>query len=199
MVTKLSGLPTRTGIRMGFPRSLKTVGKILLRALLISTVITAALVFGTTTIPAVLGLKTMVVTSGSMEPAIRAGDATIIRTTPVDSLRVGDVITYGSVGGEGMTTHRIIAISEIDGTTFFQTKGDFNNTPDPNLTPTGAVYGRVVVTLPKLGRLLFFSATALGKLLVIGTPLLILMASEFKGLPRPRKPTPAGEAHVRAV
>ncbi len=169
----------------------KKAGNVLVTGLLISTLIMAGLVFGGSMVPALFGLKTMVVTSGSMAPAIHAGDAALVKTTQAELIGEGDVITYRSPGGQGMTTHRVMAVTEIDGTTYFQTKGDFNRTPDPNLTPSEAVYGKVVLVVPKFGLLLSFSATPLGKLLLIGVPLVLLMGKELGGWLRPKKPVPA--------
>ena len=171
----------------------KKTANVLVTGLLISTLIAAGLVFGGSTVPFLFGKKTMVVTSGSMEPAIGVGDAAIISPTAAEAPEVGDVITYNSVDGQGMTTHRVMAVSEIDGTTYFQTKGDFNRTPDPNLTPSEAVHGKVVLVVPKFGLLLSFSATPLGKLLLIGVPLTLLMGKELGGWLRPRKPVPPAD------
>ena len=131
-------------------RQLKRLGNALLRFMFLATIGAVILVFAGSTIPALLGMKTTVVTSGSMEPAIGVGDAAYIRSVAAEVPQVGDVITYGSLGGLGMTTHRVMAILEIDGTTYFQTKGDFNRTPDPNLTPADAVHGRSTWSCPSL-------------------------------------------------
>ena len=165
-------------------------------ALLIASILMVITVFVGGTLPATLGFKTMVVTSGSMEPAIHVGDAVILRPTPPESvawqfkdgfIRTGDVITFTPLGGGGLVTHRVVDIKEIQGETHFQTQGDTNNTPDPNLAVGGAVYGKVTWTLPKLGYLIHFAATPFGKLTFIGVPLLILMGQEVRKLLRDRK------------
>ena len=170
---------------------LSAAARVLVRAMLISSILMASLVFIGMSVPGLLGFKTMVVTSGSMEPTILTGDAVIIRPTPPNSVSwnfkdgfvgIGDVITFTPFGAGGMVTHRVMDIKEIQGDTFFQTKGDANDTPDSNLAAGGAVYGKVVLTLPKFGYVLHFTATALGKGLLIILPILILMASEFRGL-----------------
>ena len=165
--------------------------KVLVNAVLLSTILMAALVFSISSLPALLGFKTMVVTSGSMGPAIRTGDSVIIRPTPPESLavgfkdgfiRVGDVITFKPFGAGGMVTHKVIAIKEMQGDTFFQTQGDANNAPDADLVAGGAVYGKAAMTLPRFGYVLHFIATPLGSILLLILPVLILMAREIQEL-----------------
>ena len=134
-------------------RHLKRLGNALLGSMLFVAIGAVSLMFAGSTIPALLGMKTTVVTGGSMQPMIGVGDAAIIRSIAPELVQVGDVITYGSPGGQGMTTHRVMAVLEIDGTTYLQTKGDFNRTPDPNLTPSEAIHGRVALVLPKFDSL----------------------------------------------
>ena len=177
----------------GVARQLKRLGNAILGSMLFATISAAVLMFAGSTIPALLGMKTAVVTSGSMEPTIGVGDAAIIRSIAAEVPQVGDVITYGSLGGQGITTHRVMAVLEIDGTTYFQTKGDFNRTPDPNLTPSEAVHGKVALVLPKFGLLLTFSARPLGKLLLVGVPLILLIHKELGGWLRPKKPVPPAD------
>jgi signal peptidase len=155
--------------------------RVLVSGLFISTILMAALVFGSSSLPALLGYNTMVVTSGSMEPAIRVGDAVLMRPPSPGAIRDGDVITFKPFGSLGLVTHRVVATSEIEGDTYFQTQGDANATPDPDLTSAEAVFGKVALTLPKMGFLLHFAATPRGKMLMIALPLFVLMVREVRG------------------
>jgi len=155
--------------------------KVLVSGLFISTILMAALVFGSASLPALLGYNTMVVTSGSMEPAIRVGDAVMMKPPTPGEIRVGDVITFKPFGSRGLVTHRVVATSEIEGDPYFQTQGDANATPDPDLTSAEAVFGKVALTLPKMGFLLHFAATPRGKMLMIALPLFVLMVREVRG------------------
>ncbi len=153
----------------------------LVSGLFISTILMAALVFGSSSVPALLGYNTMVVTSGSMEPAIRVGDAVMMRPPSPGEIRDGDVITFKPFGSLGLVTHRVVATSEIEGNLYLQTQGDANATPDPDLTSADAVFGKVALTLPKMGFLLHFATTPRGKMLMIALPLFILVVREFRG------------------
>ena len=56
------------------------------------------------------GDRLLVVTSGSMEPQIHAGDAVVIRPLTAPELRVGQVVTFQAPLSDRYTTHRIVAI-----------------------------------------------------------------------------------------
>ncbi len=155
--------------------------RVLVSGLFISTILMAALVFSSSSLPALLGYNTMVVTSGSMEPAIRVGDAVVMRPPSPGEIRNGDVITFKPFGSPGLVTHRVVATSEIEGNLYFQTQGDANATPDTDLTSAEAVFGKVALTLPKMGFLLHFAATPRGKILLIALPLFVLMVREVRG------------------
>lgn len=94
------------------------------------------------------------VLSGSMEPVMHVGGLVVVRPVNVDTLKVGDIISFTY---DGMTTpicHRIHAIEYIGGVEYFQTKGDANNAPEQDPVPLGAVHGKVIVRMPYVGRLL---------------------------------------------
>lgn len=126
--------------------------------------------------------KVLIVTSGSMEPLLSAGDVAVIHTSPVEELGSGDVITYQGYSDDRLTTHRIVKPVELDSGLHFQTKGDANAAPDPNLAPGGGVVGRYVVGIPEAGRLLLFISQPHGRLLVIGLPALLTLATELRYL-----------------
>ena len=177
----LEGTPPRTTVS----RHPMWMMRLLVRGLLVFSILMGALVFASAALPSLMGLKSMVVSSGSMEPGIRTGDVVIVRPiTDPRTIRLGDVITFSPYSRQGMVTHRVIEITEIDGGTYFRTQGDANHTPDANLAPAGAVFGKVSLTLPKAGYLLYFASTLWGKLVLIGVPLIILMAKEVGGLLR---------------
>ncbi len=166
-------------------RCFKGLAKGLVGVLLLFAVLAASLVLLASFLPALFGLKSMIVTSGSMEPTIRVGDALLISPLSTGSVvTAGDVITYRNHQTEGMTTHRVKAVKEIQGMTYYQTQGDANSTPDPDLTAAQSVYGKTVITLPKVGYLLHFATTSWGKLLLVAVPLLILMSKELWSLVR---------------
>lgn len=100
--------------------------------------------------PLAIGWTPVVITSGSMEPGVRAGDIVVIE--PIDAtttaLDVGDVITYRQPGLERLVTHRIHTLA-ADGT--YRTKGDANAQPDSDPLPPDAVEGRARLLVPYAG------------------------------------------------
>lgn len=149
------------------------------------------------------GDRLLVVTSGSMEPEIGVGSAVVVRPiTEASQLRVGQVVTFwpvtaGSDQGSTMETHRIVSLVNVNrrapGThedvrdasgnvvtdPFIQTKGDGNESPDANLTPVTQVRGIVRDVHPGWGYLLAWAHSGIGRLLLFGPPLLMLLVSEL--------------------
>jgi signal peptidase len=95
-----------------------------------------------------LGVRPALVSGLSMEPNYQLGDVIITRPVDAASLQTGDVIRFQS-GGVSVV-HRIIAVQQTPGGLVFQTKGDNNNFVDPPVA-AGAIEGKVVLRLPKLG------------------------------------------------
>ena len=102
------------------------------------------------TIPRALGWQPIVITGGSMEPAIERGDIILARPVPTSALVPGAVITFTDPNRPGqLITHRIVSIKP-DGS--LETRGDHNGTPDPQSVAVRTVRGRAVLRLPYLGR-----------------------------------------------
>ena len=155
------------------------MARIFSRAVLLTSFVAACMIYGVGFMAVLVDARPMVVTSGRMRPAINQGDALIVRSASRDSIQVGDIITFQNFGTQNLTTHRVISIREVSGQPWYQTKGDNNNTPDQNLTPYGAVFGKVRMVLPRFGYLLGFIATPSGVLSIISLPLLIMLVQEL--------------------
>ena len=85
--------------------------------------------------------------SGSMEPAIKKGDAVIInKVDSPDDIKEGDVIAFGH---DGKTiVHRLVKIEKVNGVVYYRTKGDANNSIDNiNLTIKN-IEGKVKFKIP---------------------------------------------------
>jgi signal peptidase len=117
-----------------------------------------------------LGARGLIVTSGSMEPVIGTGDLAIVRSVDPEVIRPGDVITYAGYTSFGLTTHRVLRPVDVDGRLHFQTQGDANDTPDPDLAPAEGVLGRVALTVPHGGRALALLEDPAARLLILGLP-----------------------------
>jgi signal peptidase len=112
-----------------------------------------------------------------MEPSIQTGSLVVIK--PETDYKVGDVITFGEDTRVAIpTTHRIFSISEKNGDTYYTTKGDANNEPDPNEVNRRDVIGRVLVSVPYAGFILDFAKKPIGFVLLIGLPAGIIIIDE---------------------
>lgn len=119
--------------------------------------------------------KTFVVSSGSMEPAIKTGAVVLVMSA--DEYEVEDVITFGLYSKENPpTTHRIIEVK--DGR--YITQGDANGGTDMRPVSPKDVIGKVVFSIPYLGYLLYFLKTPIGFALVLGIPAGIIIFEETK-------------------
>ena len=146
------------------------------------------------------GERLLVVTSGSMEPGIHAGDAVVIRPLTAPELRVGQVVTFQPPLSDHYTTHRIVAIlkrylvkhpgPDDRPQYFIRTQGDHNPTPDPDLTQIGSIRGIVTEVMPGWGHFLTWAHTAEGRLVLFAPPLLLILGAELASWHHPRKSRP---------
>ncbi len=95
-------------------------------------------------VPSIFGFSTLTVETGSMqsileEESIDPGDMILIRRQ--NEYKVGEVITFLHEGDKIPTTHRIIGMHEDGG---FKTKGDANNTSDPEGVSEDIILGKVI-------------------------------------------------------
>jgi signal peptidase I len=158
-------------------------------ARVVSTLVVAAgLLFGLVLVlPAMLGWQRYVIVSGSMTGTYDRGSLVLDEVVPVDSLKVGDVITYkppAGSGPEGLVTHRIASITADKlGHKVFRTKGDANASADPwTFSLAHREQARVRVGIPYAG----FALAALGRrdlrMLVVGVPAALIALMTLAGL-----------------
>lgn len=99
----------------------------------------------------VFPVKPFLVPSGSMVPVISPGDVVLIAPVNADAIKVCEIIEYRSVKENINIVHRVIEITGNAPDLFFITKGDANNSPDPDPVSTQAVMGREIIVVPKIG------------------------------------------------
>jgi signal peptidase len=130
--------------------------------------------------PTVGGYRFFAVLSGSMSPEFETGSLVVVKPVDPAALHVGDIITFGNADGQ-LVTHRIIGI-ENDGDLSFITKGDANEVADSEPVPAHRVVGMMALAIPWLGRILVFSQTKKGILLMIAIPSLLILVLEARSL-----------------
>lgn len=104
-------------------------------------------------VPSVFGYKPFIVLSGSMESEIFRGDLVITKIIEPEDLKKDDVIAFRDAENT-VTTHRIIDIVENNGTKYFITKGDNNNSQDKNLVEYSDVEGLYITRIPGIGSMM---------------------------------------------
>ena len=115
------------------------------------------------------GYKQYIVMTGSMQPSYNIGDLIFEKEIAKEDIKLNDVITYSLESGQDTVTHRVIDIIEENGETYYQFKGDNNNSPDPDLVTYEQIQGKVIYKIDKLGSLIaeFVSGTGVILILII--------------------------------
>lgn len=115
--------------------------------------------------PSVMGHKFYTVLTGSMSPTIEPGDLVIVKETPANEIKEGDIITFASSQSDNITTHRVKQVIKEDEIKFV-TKGDANNVEDPNLVSEQLLVGRVVKHIGGLGSKMQYMQKNLNKIII---------------------------------
>jgi signal peptidase I len=106
----------------------------------------------TIVLPALVGGRPLTVLTQSMEPGLPPGTLLVIRPTPAQDVRVGDVLTYQIESGKpDVVSHRVTSKTlGTDGSVTFTTKGDNNDVEDPPVQAVQVV-GTLWYSVPLLG------------------------------------------------
>lgn len=143
-------------------------------------------------VPALLGFDRYVITGGSMTGTVDKYSVVFEREVPVDTLAVGDVITYqppADAPTRSLVTHRIISIgTSPDGRRILHTQGDANPDPDPwRFELTQPTVNRMTFHIPYVGWPLIALADPQTRRLLLGVPaavIALLAAIELVGAVR---------------
>lgn len=119
-------------------------------------------------LPMPLGFGASVVLTGSMEPALSAGDMIIV--VPQESYVLDDVIVFQT--GRSAVVHRIIAINGDQ----FITRGDANNTADDPISFSN-IKGKVILVIPFVGHFINLIKTPIGTIILLGLAVWLLEGS----------------------
>ena len=116
--------------------------------------------FLTALVPGVIAWRPMVVVSGSMAPALRAGDVVLTSAVARDAVRPGDIVQVArDTDGPRDVLHRVVEV-QPDGT--LTTRGDANADVDSAPVGTQHVVRAARLRIPSIGLPAVFVRTALG-------------------------------------
>lgn len=138
-------------------------------------------------LPLAFGARPHTVLTGSMEPAIAAGDVVIDERIAPGEAELGDVVTFRDPEDQSrLITHRVVAIRRAGSHLWFRTRGDANNTTERWRVTADGELGRVAYVVPWVGHAAVLARTPLGLFLFLLIPLLLLAAEELWRIWRPR-------------
>lgn len=125
--------------------------------------------------------RTLTVLTASMRPTIPPGSVIVVRPTPVEDLRVGDIVTYSApLPDHRLVTHRVVKVVRPG---VVQTRGDANNTPDPWLAELkGATIWKVQGQVPGLGYLIETLRSPVAHALTVVLTLVIGVAAGLRAI-----------------
>jgi len=137
-------------------------------------------------IPGPKGLRFFVVLSGSMEPKIHT--ASVVLVASQDKYKKDDVITFLAnpkaklKDANATVTHRVVNVKDDEGRRIYETKGDANNAPDRETVAQSSILGKVMFSIPYLGKLIAFTKTQTGFILFIVIPSTLIIYSELTSI-----------------
>lgn len=119
------------------------------------------------------GFQCYTVISGSMEPTYSVGDLIYVKEVDVDSIKVGDPITFVLNENLVVATHRVV---EIDAENqHFYTKGDANSVIDSAPVHFNNVIGVPKFSVPMLGYVSDFVQHSPGSYITIGAVAFLIL------------------------
>lgn len=133
-------------------------------------------------VPQVMGFSVLRVLTGSMKPEIPEDSMLLVQKTDAASLQVGDVISFfspdPSLNG-ALNTHRIVGITEVDGSLQFTTKGDANMIEDQYPVDESRVVGKVIFVSTRFGKRLRLISNPLVFGLAVLVPLVLILVGNL--------------------
>jgi len=122
----------------------------------------------------ILGYRVFNVISGSMAPHYNVGDLIYVKEVDVNTIQVGDPITFVLNEDLVVATHRVV---EIDAQNkHFYTKGDANGTADASPVHFNNVIGVPKFSIPLLGYVSDFIQHPPGNYITLGVGLVLIAA-----------------------
>ena len=120
-----------------------------------------------------LGYQVFTVISGSMEPKYSVGDLLYVKDVDVDSIKVGDPITFVLNEDLVVATHTVVKIDKEN--QHFYTKGEANETMDSAPVHFNNVIGVPQFSIPLLGYVSNFIQNPPGTYITIGLGVILII------------------------
>jgi len=143
-------------------------------------------------VPFIAKYDPYVIVTDSMEPVINVGDIVIIDTdVAYEDLEPGQIIAfYADITGDGhrhVVVHYLQSVTTTDDGRAYRTKPEVSEDIDPWILTDSDIVGIRVGTIPKIGPILMFAQSTIGRVVIILDVLIIYaLFSYFRG-PQPVK------------
>lgn len=144
-----------------------------LKTFVTSLVVIIAIIF---IVIRVLNWHMFSIESSSMSPKYPVDSLIVVQNIEPENIEVGDVITYVFNDDGVLVTHRVVNIDRENQT--FTTKGDANNVEDASAVLWGNMIGKVVLSVPFIGKQLRFITAKENKYIVV-TIIVLLLGFSF--------------------
>lgn len=115
--------------------------------------------------PSILGHRIYIVDSGSMVPTLPIDSMIIVKETLPGEIEKNDIVTYYSGNTDSRVTHRVVEVKE--GGQGFVTRGDANNTEDSSILQGDRIIGKLVYSIPYIGKIFRELSGKIGIALVV--------------------------------
>lgn len=149
--------------------TLKKIWNVVSAVIVILMVLCAVFLMGSR----LIGYQCFTVISGSMEPQYKVGDLLYVKDVDVNSIKVGDPITFILNEDLVVATHRVVRIDAENQR--FYTKGDANEIEDSEPVHFNNVIGVPQFSIPKLGYVSDFVQHPPGLYITIGVGILLII------------------------
>lgn len=133
-------------------------------SLLLGTVLLAG---AAAVVAGLVGIRLLVIESGSMAPTLFTGDLVVSRSEPAARIHPGDIVTFQHPALHVPVTHRVVDVRTAGGWAQVTTKGDANVAAENWRVPVTGRVGHAVFHVPSAGRLLRASTGRLARTLAI--------------------------------
>ena len=149
--------------------TLKKIWNIVSTALVVLIVLCAVFLMGSR----IMGYQVYTVISGSMEPAYGVGDLLYVKKVDINTIEVGDPITFVLNEDLVVATHRVVRVDTENQR--FYTKGDANDIEEQNPVHFNNVIGVPQFSIPKLGYVSDFVQNPPGMYITIGVAIVLIL------------------------
>ena len=150
--------------------TLKKIWNIVSSALVVLMVLCAVFLMGSR----IMGYQCYTVISGSMQPKYMVGDLLYVKEVDLNSIKVGDDITFVLNEDLVVATHRVVRVDAENQR--FYTKGIANEVEDSEPVHFNNVIGVPKFSIPKLGYVSDFVQNPPGMYITIGVGVILILA-----------------------